>query len=315
VATLLCRVQCDDDESANDIAHRVPESGQVDIAWGSMATVHEQQAAVFYSGGRVLEVLGPGRHVLSPALFPHLRAPGAKPDDSRPISAAIYFVNQRVFAGVEWASTRPATFHDPTLGVVDLCASGVYAMRVTDPGRFIEALAGSDGRLVSNYLHAYLKETIVARFDDLLTRRLTSLVDLPAFYNEFATETRLELREDFARFGVNLIDFFLTSIVPTEDAQKALDMRGNARPNATEDMQRFGSIPIGRSATSGGIGFGSGMSLVLPQAFVLPRSTAPGPCPTCFGAGAPEGACSSCHKPVPPGAGFCPSCGTDLRKY
>jgi len=313
LATLLCRVQSDD-ETGNDIALRVPESGQVDIAWGSMATVQEQQAAVFFRGGKVLEVLGPGRHVLSPALFPHLRAAESTPEDSRPISAAVYFVNQRVFAGVEWASTRPAPFHDPKLGVVDLCASGVYAMRVSDPGRFIETLAGSDGKLVSNYLHAYLKETIVARFDDLLSRRLSSLMDLPAFYNEFATETRLELREDFASFGVDLIDFFLTSIVPTEDAQKALDLRGDARPNASEDTPRFAAIPIGRSINPNGVGFGSGMSLVLPQAFVTPRSSAPGPCPTCFGAGAPEGACTSCHKPVPPGAGFCPSCGTDLRK-
>ena len=189
MATLLCRVQCDD-QVRNDIAHRVPETGWVDITWGSMATVLEQQAAVFFRDGRVLEVLGPGRHVLSPALFPHLRAPDVPADDSRPFPAAVYFVNQQVLAGVEWASTHPAAFHDPKLGVVELCASGVYAMRVSDPGRFVESLAGSDGKLVSNYLHAYLKETIVARFDDLLSRRLTHLMDLPAFYNEFAAETR-----------------------------------------------------------------------------------------------------------------------------
>jgi membrane protease subunit (stomatin/prohibitin family) len=273
-----------------------------------MATVLEQQAAVFFRDGRVLEVLGPGRHVLSPALFPHLRAPDVPADDSRPFPAAVYFVNQQVLAGVEWASTHPAAFHDPKLGVVELCASGVYAMRVSDPGRFVESLAGSDGKLVSNYLHAYLKETIVARFDDLLSRRLTHLMDLPAFYNEFAAETRLELREDFARFGVDLIDFFLTSIVPTEDAQRVLDRAGESERAAIDRSHRT-SIGSGN-----GVGVGSGMSLVLPQAFIGPRSGAPGPCPTCFGTGLPDGACASCHKSVPSGASFCPSCGVDLRK-
>jgi membrane protease subunit (stomatin/prohibitin family) len=310
VGTLLCRVQCDD-ETRNEIAHRVPETGWVDITWGSMATVLEQQAAVFFRDGRVLEILGPGRHVLSPALFPHLRAPDVSADDSRPFPAAVYFVNQGVFAGVEWTSTHPTAFHDPKLGVVKLCASGVYAMRVSDPGRFIESLAGSDSKLVSNYLHAYLKETIVARFDDLLSRRLTSLMDLPAFYSEFATETRLELREDFARFGVDLIDFFLTSIVPTDDAQRALDAAGQSEPTAADRPHRF----VTSIGSGNGVGVGSGMSLVLPQAFIGPRSSAPGPCPTCFGSGLPDGACSSCHKSVPPGASFCPSCGLDLRKH
>ena len=309
MATLLCRVQCDD-EARNEMAHRVPETGWVDITWGSMATVLEQQAAVFFRDGRVLEILGPGRHVLSPALFPQLRAPDVTAEDQSPFPAAVYFVNQRVFAGVEWASTHPTAFHDPKLGVVKLCASGVYAMRVSDPGRFIESLAGSDGKLVANYLDAYLKETIVARFDHLLSRRLGSLMDLPAFYNEFATETRLELREDFARFGVDLIDFFLTSIVPTEEAQRELDAAGQSEPEITDRPQRYaGSIGSGN-----GVGVGSGLSLVLPQAFIGPRSASPGPCHTCFGSGLPDGVCRSCHKSVPPGASFCPSCGVDLRK-
>jgi len=310
---LLSRVQCDD-KARSEIAHRVPATGTVDIAWGSKATVLEHQAAVFFRGGKVLEVVGPGRHVLSPAEFPELRTPKIAADDRHPINAAIYFVNQSVFAGVKWASTHPTAFQDPRLGLVELCASGVYAMRVSDPGRFIESLAGSDGQLASNYLHAYLQETIVARFDDLLGKRLTSLADLPAFYNEFATETRLELREDFAGLGVDLIDFYLTSIVPTEDAQKALDVRGNGPPAVIEETERTTAIPIGRSSNPSGVGFGSGLSLVLPQAFVSPRSSAPGPCPTCFGAAVPDGPCRSCHKSVPPGSSFCPSCGHDLRK-
>jgi hypothetical protein len=184
-------------------------------------------------------------------------------------------------------------------------------MRVSDPARFIESLAGSEGTLVSNYLHAYLKETIVARFDDLLARRLSSLIDLPAFYNEFATETRLLLKEDFARHGVDLIDFLLTSIVPTEDAERALESRENGRPNLVEPTR--GVLPIGKPSGTNGVGFGSGMSLVLPQAFVGLRSTAPGPCPTCFNGGVHDGSCTSCRRPVPPGASFCPSCGVDLR--
>ena len=121
-------------------------------------------------------------------------------------------------------------FRDPELGPVELCASGVYALRVADPGRFIFTLAGSEERLSATYLDAYLKEIIVARFDDLLSKRLPSLLELPALHNELATEARLELREDFIHLGVDLIDFFLMRVEPVADPRAAIKIGKKVRP-------------------------------------------------------------------------------------
>ena len=305
--TLLDRVQRGD-MKPGEIAHRVPEAGMAQVAWGSVATVCEHEAAVFFRNGKVLEVLGSGRHVLSVTHFPHLIPENGR-NQERAFPAAVYFVNQRVMEGMRWS--RPAMFRDPELGPVELCASGVYALRVSDPGRFILTLAGSEDRLSTTYLDAYLKEIIVARFDDLLSKRLPSLLELPALHNELATEARLELREDFTHLGVDLIDFFLMRVEPVGNPRAKIKVGKTTRPRRART--EAGSTRRKKTKTPSpppnGTGVGSGMSLVLPQAFVKQEDA----CPTCRSDGT-ERSCHTCHKWVPSRASFCPSCGSPLRK-
>ena len=53
----------------DEIVHRFPETGDMDIRIGSQLIVRESQAAVFFRDGRALDVLGPGQviKVLQPA--------------------------------------------------------------------------------------------------------------------------------------------------------------------------------------------------------------------------------------------------------
>jgi membrane protease subunit (stomatin/prohibitin family) len=227
---------------------------------------------------------------------------------------------------MKWGTRHPVAFRDRELGVVRLRASGVYAMRVADPCLFLNTLSGTRGTLDTGDLEEYLKDVIVARLNDLLGERLTCVLDLPALYNELATETRLELREDFGRFGIDLIDFFITSVVPTEEIQKALDERAgiSAVGPLASYLQYQAAKALGRPATGNGepnagaaqglgIGVGAGLGLVLPQAFLGNQGTpGQGACPRCGSAGV--AACTACGKSLPTGASYCPICGVDQRK-
>ena len=217
------------DASQGEIVHRVPEKGLAEIPSGSIAVVEENQAVIFFRDGKAQDVLGPGRHVLSPVSLPMLgEASSVSPGEGRTLLAAVYFVNQNVFTGMKWGTRHPVAFRDRELGVVRLHASGVYTMRVADPTRFVDGLVGPRPDCDTAQLDGYLKDIIGSRLNDLLAERLTRLLDLPALYNEFATEMRLELREDFARFGIDLIDFFITSVVPTEEVQDRKSTRLNS---------------------------------------------------------------------------------------
>jgi membrane protease subunit (stomatin/prohibitin family) len=317
------------DPSGSEIIRRVPEDGAADLNMGSVCVVQESQVAVFFRDGHVLDLLGPGRHVLSTQNLPLVTGLLKIPFGGKsPFQVAVYFVNQKVFTGMKWGTRQPVAFRDRELGVVRLRAHGVYAMRVADPSLFLNTLSGTQGVYTSDDVEEYLKDVVVSRLNDLMGERLTSLLDLPALYNELATEARLELKQDFGRFGIDLIDFFITSVVPTEEVQKALDDRAgiNAVGNMNAYLQYQAGKALGRpegtgdgsgDAASGlGLGVGAGMGLILPQAF-LGRGVAGvqgGFCPHCGNTlGGARASCVSCEKDIPGGASFCPSCGTEQK--
>ncbi len=327
------------DQTGNEMIRRVPEQGTADIKAGAVCVVEESQVAVFLRDGQVMDVLGPGRHVLSTANLPVLsKVLGLPYGGKSPFQAAVVFVNQKVFTNMKWGTRQPVAFRDRELGVVRLRAYGVFAMRIADASLCLNTLAGTQGVFTSNDIEEYLRDVIVSRLNDLFGERLSSLLDLPAIYNELATEARLELQHDFHRFGIDLIDFFITSVTPTEEVQKALDERAGIHAvgpmdqylqyQAAKALGRPGASGGGEGAASGlGLGVGAGMGLLLPQA-ILGRhpqmgagaggggggvAAGTGFCPHCGGSLNAPAHCSSCEAVLPASAQFCPRCGHDQR--
>ena len=281
--------------------------------------------------GQVMDVLGPGRHVLSTANLPLLTQALSLPYGGKsPFQASVVFVSQKVFTNLKWGTRQPVAFRDRELGVVRLRAYGVYAMRIADAVLCLNTLSGTRPLLVTEDIEEYLRDVIVSRLNDILGERLSSLLDLPALYNEFSTEARLELKHDFNRFGIDLIDFFITSITPTEEIQKALDERAGLEAVGPLDRylqyqaakalgrQGNGAPAAGESAASGlGLGVGAGLGLLLPQAFLgrgLRGPNGGGYCPGCGASLQDAATCLSCHAAVPGGARYCPSCGVEQKK-
>lgn len=321
------------DAESSELIRRVPEQGSADIKMGAVCVVQESQVAVFLRDGKVLDVLGPGRHVLSTGNLPLLSELFKIPYGGKsPFRASVYFVNQKVFTGMRWGTRQPVAFRDKELGVVRLRGYGVYAMRISDPTVFLNTLTGTQNVMNSGDVEEYLKDVIVSRLNDILGERLSGILDLPALYNELATEVRLELKDDFARFGIDLIDFFITSVTPTEEVQKALDERAGI--NAVGPMQPYLQYQAGKALGRGegggngeaaqglGLGVGAGMGLVLPQAFLGrhgaagPGAAAAGPafCPHCGGDLNAVNACVGCSHALPPGSAFCPKCGVEQKQ-
>jgi membrane protease subunit (stomatin/prohibitin family) len=71
----------------------------------------------------------------------------------------------------------------------------------------------------------YVREIIVSRFNDFLGETPDSILDLLKHYNEMTVTVKTLLTEDFKKYGMDLVDFYVNRITSPEDVQKMIDER------------------------------------------------------------------------------------------
>jgi membrane protease subunit (stomatin/prohibitin family) len=333
------------DDSGEEMVWRFSPGGELKL--GAQLVVLESQWAVFFRDGKALDTFGPGRHTLTTANVPLLtRLIGLPFGGTSPFRADVYFVSRKTFTDLKWGTKDPVAFRDAELAMVRLRAHGVFATRVENAQLFLNQVVGSMGRYTTGAIEGYLRDLVVARLNDVLGETLKTIFDLPRNYDELAEALKGRVAGDFAKYGLDLADFFINSITPPEDVQKVMDERtGMAAAGNPDAYLRYktaralgdaakseggGAMAGGAAAAGVGLGVGAGLGMMIPgmvqQAgrHEAPAANAPttGACPSC-GAAPASGAkfcsacgaklaadfCPACGAALPAGAKFCPGCG------
>lgn len=319
---------------------------------GSQLIVNQGQEALFLKGGEALDLFGPGTHTLTTGNLPLLNKLVNLPFGGKtPFTAEIYYVNRTVKLDLPWGTQTAIPLEDPKYGLLlNVGAYGQYGIAVNNTRLFLSRIIGAiphgaigDYTTILKYFSGLIAAKTKSVVSEYMIKKQISFLEISAYLSELSDLFREAVRDEFDRFGVEIVNFFCESIAPNQkDYEKlrgykeelALGKDFYRERRSLDIAEELAKNPSTGGIANAGIGLGMGLGAVnqFGTLFSNIGSTVQAPpantsaCPHC-GAGNSAGMkfCGACGKPlaattvcphcsaeIPAGMKFCGNCGASL---
>lgn len=258
------------DYTDDTIAHRF-ERYQNEIKNGAKLIVREGQTAVFVNEGQLADVFAPGTYDLTTQNLPVLTTlKGWKYGFNSPFKAEVYFVNTHLFTDEKWGTKNPITLSDERFGLVEIRAFGTYAFRVSDPGKFIVDIVGTDSNFTNFEINEHLKSLIATRFTDTVGEANLPIELYAANTSELSETCQEVMQPEFESVGISLEKFYIENVSMPEDLKKEIFEYSRIDKLDLDKLTKFKTAKAIEAAAANeggtaGAGMGMGMGFVMAQ--------------------------------------------------
>ncbi|NVN98459.1 MAG: SPFH domain-containing protein [Geobacteraceae bacterium] len=257
------------DDSSDTMVWRFPRFDN-EIKYGAQLIVRQSQVAVFVNMGKIADVFPPGKHKLMTDNMPVLTTlMGWQYGFHSPFKAEVYFVNTKNFTNLKWGTKNPVILRDPEFGAVRIRSFGSYVIKVSDPAKFINEIAGTSGRFVVEEIEDQLRNLVVTRFSDLVGESGIPLLDLASKYDELSKTLASRVLPEFAEYGLEVTKLLIENIALPPEVEAALDKKSSM--GIIGDMDTYLKFQSGTAMeaaaknpggeASAGIGMGIGFAM------------------------------------------------------
>ncbi len=319
---------------------------------GSQLIVNQGQEALFLKGGEALDLFGPGTHTLTTGNLPLLNKLVNLPFGGKtPFTAEIYYVNRTVKLDLPWGTQTAIPLEDPKYGLLlNVGAYGQYGIAINNTRLFLSRIIGAiphgaigDYTTILKYFSGLIAAKTKSVVSEYMIKKQISFLEISAYLSELSDLFRGAVRDEFDRFGVEIVNFFCESIAPNQkDYEKlrgykeelALGKDFYRERRSLDIAEELAKNPSTGGIANAGIGLGMGLGAVnqfgtlfsnIGSTVQAPPANTPA-CPHC-GAGISAGMkfCGACGKPlaattvcphcnaeIPAGMKFCGNCGASL---
>ncbi len=255
------------DNTSDTIVYKFPRY-QNEIKMGAKLTVRESQVAVFMNEGIIADVFQPGMYELSTQNMPLLSTlKGWKFGFNSPFKADVFFVSTKQFIDQKWGTKNPITLNDTRFGFIELRSFGSFTYRVTDGGKFIKEIAGTQDRYTTDEIGEQLKTMVVTKFTDAVGEGNIPVEKFAANLDELSKLGQEKINSDFTEYGLTITKFLVENVSMPDELKKeifnysrlgAIDVNKLAQFNAANAIKDAAN---NQGLGGAGIGMGVGMGM------------------------------------------------------
>lgn len=215
-------------EERKGIIDRIKYDGlQEDLVWkfpyenltlGAQLIVNESQEALFFKGGKALDIFGPGTHTLSTSNIPILQKLINLPFGGKtPFTAEVWYVTKTVKRNLKWGTKTPMNLRDPQWGVIiPVRAYGEFGIQIQNASVFINQIVGTQHITDTESILDQFTSLIITKTSDTIAKYIVeqkiSVIDLPAKTDEISQLCKQRISEEFDKYGILITNFYAESI-------------------------------------------------------------------------------------------------------
>jgi len=201
-----------------------PEKGgrrEEELRLGTQLVVNESQEAIFFKGGKALDIFGPGTHTLKTKNLPLIsKIVGLAFGGDSPFKAEVYFVNKAVAMDTKWG-LQPFNLVEPNFQVpIPVSARGSFAIKVEETRTFVTQVVGTmpdvDANLVQKYFKGLITENVKDAVGTISRDQDISPVALETIVKQVSDAVKSIVSQKMEKYGV-LLDIFAIEALPLID--------------------------------------------------------------------------------------------------
>ncbi|PIE15424.1 MAG: antifreeze protein [Rhodobacterales bacterium] len=259
------------DDSRDTMVWRFERHGH-EIKYGAKLTVREGQSAVFVHEGQLADVFSPGLYMLETNNMPIMTTLNHWDHGFQsPFKSEVYFVNTTRFNDLKWGTKNPVICRDPEFGPVRIRAYGTYAIKVSDPARFLQEIVGTDGEFTMDEISYQIRNIIVQEFSRAIATSGIPVLDMAANTADLGKLIVAQISDTLQQYGLTMPELYIENISLPVAVEATLDKRTSmglagdlgrfTQYSAAEAMTTAAANPNGGAGIGAGLGMGMGVAM------------------------------------------------------
>ncbi len=209
------------DGNDNEFVWKFPSNN---LRLGSQLVVKQAQMAFFVKGGKVLDPFVSGTFTLTSGNIPLIHKLINIPfGGNSPFQAEVWFINLISKLDNKWGTSTAIQLEDPKYGIiVPVRAFGQFGFKISNPKLFLETLVGTINIYSAQKIVEYFTGKIITTISTAIGKKILieklSVLEMSAHLDDLSSFTEGRVNEEFAKFGIEVVNFYIMSInVPESD--------------------------------------------------------------------------------------------------